>query len=265
MNNTENKPCVNVFIPCCMDLYNPDIAKNFISLLYILGFYPNYNPEQTCCGRDFYFSGDINTAKELGMKFTRLINTAYPTIFPTTACSGYIKSYFPKIYHNTSIHNDVKILLKNTFEISDFIVNQLKITTLGNRFNNRVYYFKTCQAKNVYQLGNEPEILLRNTKDIDLLEHEDENLCCGGNNNLYLQNNELSEKLLENLVGKAYQSGAQVITTTDIHCLQHIESYINTQNIQISTKHVIDIYISGLSKKNTKNLNTNAENSLNQC
>jgi Fe-S oxidoreductase len=56
----------------------------------------------------------------------------------------------------------------------------------------------------------------------------------------------MSDELLKKLIEDAYNSGAQAITTTDIHCLQHITSYLNTLDIQLTPVHVVEIYASGL-------------------
>ena len=245
MENTDNQP-VNVFIPCCMDLYNPEIAEKFMRLIWKLGLQIHYNPQQTCCGRQFYFSGQKEVAEEFGIKFTKLLKLNFPVLFPTTACPAYIKHYFPKMFHNTHTHHEVKILINQVFEISDFIVNKLGKKCLGNKYNNRVYYFKSCQARNLYGLGDEPETLLRNTEGLDLIVRPENDLCCTGNNDFYLHNPQMSDELLKRLIEDAYNSGAQVITTTDIHCLQHITSYLNTLDVQLTPLHVVEIYASGL-------------------
>ena len=49
-----------------MDMFTPSTAWSVINVLEKLGEPVIYNPEQTCCGRKFYYEGDIETARELG-------------------------------------------------------------------------------------------------------------------------------------------------------------------------------------------------------
>ena len=67
---------VNLFIPCEMDMFSPSVAQSVVRLLEKLGLEVHYNADQTCCGRNFYFSGEIETAKELGAKM--MLNTRTP-------------------------------------------------------------------------------------------------------------------------------------------------------------------------------------------
>ena len=95
-------------------------------------------------------------------------------------------------------------------------------------------------------MENEPEILLQNTKGLDLLVDESLNLCCGANGNFATTNPEASDKLLEQIVENIYKKGVQYITSTDIECLQHIEAYLSSHNLGIEVIHIADILNSGL-------------------
>ncbi|MEG1556535.1 MAG: (Fe-S)-binding protein, partial [Bacteroidales bacterium] len=75
---------VNLFIPCCMDMFNPLIPNSVISVLERLGDSCVYNVAQTCCGRRFYVEGEIELAKELGEKLMSEFNVHLPMIVPTT-------------------------------------------------------------------------------------------------------------------------------------------------------------------------------------
>ena len=62
---------VDAFIPCFIDQFYPETAKNFIILLERAGCKVNYNPEQTCCGQPAFNSEYWEEAKTVGMKKNR--------------------------------------------------------------------------------------------------------------------------------------------------------------------------------------------------
>jgi L-lactate dehydrogenase complex protein LldE len=46
-------------------------------------------------------------------------------------------------------------------------------------------------------------------------------------------------------VGKALETGAEYIVSTDSSCLMHQEAYIRKQNLPIKTIHLVDILAHG--------------------
>jgi len=234
---------INVFIPCCMDMFAPSVARSTFAVLECLGDEIIYNPDQTCCGRKFYQAGELDLAKELASKLIAEYDLNYHTVVPTTSCVGYIKNYYKELLENTAEVSVIRAFTQNIFELCYYIVNIKAIEKLGNTFNHRVFYFKSCSARNLYKLDDEPELLLSNTKGLDLLTDNELITCCGANSHFALANPEVSDILCNQIIMRAYQMGAQYITSTDMHCLQHIDSTLNTLDITLETIHIADILL----------------------
>ena len=92
-------------------------------------------------------------------------------------------------------------------------------------------------------MDDEPELLLSNTVGLDLLIDNDLKTCCGGNSHFSTSNTEVSDILCQQIIDRAYQMGAQYITSTDVHCLQHIDAILNTLDIALETIHIADILV----------------------
>ena len=234
---------INLFIPCCMDMFSPSVSRSVIAVLERLGDEIVYNPEQTCCGRRFYQTGELELAKELAGKLISESELKYPTVIPTTSCVGYIKNYYKDLLTNSVEVNVLRDFTRNIYELCYYIVNIKAIEKLNNTFNHRVFYFKSCSARNLYKLDDEPELLLSNTKGLDLLLDPNLNSCCGANSHFAIANPEVSDALCNQIIERAYQMGAQYITSTDMHCLQHIDAVLNTLDITLETIHIADILL----------------------
>lgn len=244
MSSLQTQHTVNVFIPCSMDMFSPAIPYSVMQVLEKLGEKCYYNEESTCCGRKFYMEGAIECAKQLGEKLMSEYNPKYPIVIPSAACVGHIKNYYKKLFENVSVPAELKMFTQNVYELCDYIVNVKKVTNLGNRFSHRVFYFKSCSARNLYKLGNEPEILLSNTKGLDLLTDPDMLDCCSANGRFGMANTATSDRMLEKIINRMYNMGAQYVTSTDIHCLQYMDSFIQSQGIGIEVIHIADILAS---------------------
>lgn len=234
---------VNLFIPCSMDMFSPAIPYSVVGLLEKLGDKIYYNPESTCCGRKFFMEGAIDCAKQLGEKLMSEYDPKFPMVVPSSACVGYIKNHFRKLFENVTVPAQLKQFTHNIYELCDYIVNVKGITSLGNTFNQRVFYFKSCAARNMYKMGNEPETLLSNTRGLDLLTDDEINFCCSANGRFAIRNSEVSDSMLKEIVDKVYNLGAQYITSTDIHCLQYIDAHIQSRGGGVEVIHIADILV----------------------
>ena len=233
---------VNLFIPCEMDLFSPSVAQSVIHLLEKLGLEVHYNSEQTCCGQCFYFSGEMENARELGAKMmSEYEGSKFPLVIPSAACAGFIRKYYSQLLTNVSVVNDLKNFVTNTYELCDFLVNHLGVTSLNNHFPQRVFYFKSCAARNMYEMEDEAEILLKNTNGLDLLTDNEMTDCCSANGRFSVINSETSDRMIEKIVTKIYSMGAQYVTSTDINCLQHFDAFIQSKGMGLEVIHIADI------------------------
>jgi L-lactate dehydrogenase complex protein LldE len=222
-------------------MFSPTVPHSVFTVLERLGDEVIYNQEQTCCGRRFYQMGELELAKELATKLISEYDLKHPIITPTTSCVGYIKNFYKELLENSAEVSLVRSITQNIYELCYYIVNIKAIEKLDNTFSHRVFYFKSCSARNLYKLDDEPELLLSNTKGLDLLIDNNLNTCCGANSHFAQANPEISDNLCNQIIERAYQMGAQYITSTDIHCLQHIDAVLNTLDITLETVHIADI------------------------
>lgn len=239
MSNTKN--IVNVFVPCCMDLFVPASAQSMMSVLERLGDECLYVSELTCCGRQFYIRGDRDTASKLAYQLTSAFDNEYDIVVPSPACAGFIKNTYGDLTSMQSFPKAVGHITKRTFELCDYIVNEKKVTCLGNNFPHKVFYFQSCSERNSYRSGNEIITLLENTGGLKLFMDLSMNTCCSANGGSAFHNHELSEFLLKMIVDRALESEAEFITCSDVHCLQYIDAYLQQEGIDIETASIPQI------------------------
>ena len=231
MTNTKN--IVNVVIPCCMDMFVPTAAKATISVLEKLGDECYYNEDQTCCGRQFFLRGDHDTASHLAYQLTMFFDNERNIVVPSAACAGYIRNYYANLIDTQALPKSVKHVTQKTFELCDYIVNEKHVTELGNSFPEKVFYYQSCAVRNLYRSGDEAEVLLRNTKGLELFTDPTLNLCCSANGDFAMHNHEMSEFLLKKIVDRILETGAEFVTCADLHCLQYIDAYIQAEDIDL--------------------------------
>ncbi len=237
---------VDAFIPCFIDQVFPDTGFNMIKLLQKLGVEVHYNPNQSCCGQMAFNSGFWDEAKTMGEKFIKDFPHNRPVVSPSASCSGMVKNNYSKLFHNSALHNEYKVLKNNTYEISDFIVNVLKKDDVGAEFNHKVTFHESCAGKREYGLTHEVRTLLKNVKGLELVEMKEADSCCGFGGTFSVKFEGISTAMAQQKVENALETEAEYIVSTDASCLMHIQGYIDKHKLPIKTIHIVDILAANL-------------------
>ncbi len=237
---------VDIFIPCFIDQVYPQTGFNMVKVLEKAGVKVHYNTNQTCCGQFAFNSGYWDEAKKLGTKFIKDFSNNRPIVGPSASCIGYIKNFYDELFYNSAYHNNYKQLQRNIFEITDFLVNVLKIDDFGSVFEHKVTYHDSCAALREYGLQNEPRQLLKNVKGLELVEMKDTDVCCGFGGTFSVKFEPISTAMAQQKVQNALDTGAEYIVSTDSSCLMHQYGYIKKHNLPIQIAHIVDVLASGI-------------------
>jgi len=236
---------VDLFIPCFIDQIYPETGMNMVKLLEKLGVDVFYNPNQTCCGQMTFNSGAWDDTKKLGEKFMKDFPNDRSIVGASASCIGFIRNYYPWLFHNTGLHYEYKQVKKNIYEITDFLVNVLNVEDVGATFNHSVTYHDSCAALREYGLKDEPRKLLARVKGLELREMKDNEVCCGFGGTFSAKFEPISTAMAEQKINNALETGAEYIVSTDSSCLMHQQAYIDKHNLPIKTIHIVDVLASG--------------------
>lgn len=232
---------VDIFIPCVIDQFYPQTGWNFIKVLEKAGCSVNYNTEQTCCGQAAFNAGYWDECKEIGSKFIKEFVFDRYIVSPSYSCVGMVKNQYSELFFNTVLHNEYKQVQRNIYEISSFLVNVLKVTDVGAEYIGNAVFIDTCSISGECSKQQEAIILLSNVKGLKLLNLENPNQCCGFGGMFAVKNEPLSVKLGEEKINDAINAGAEIIISTDVACLMHLDGIIKKKNLPLKTMHLVDV------------------------
>lgn len=236
---------VDIFIPCFVDQLFPETAFNMVKVLEKVGCEVNYNPGQTCCGQPAFNAGHWDIAKEIGEKFINEFKEDRYIVAPSASCVGMVKNYYPDLFNNTSLHNDYTRVRKNVIELSDFLVNVLKISDVGATLNGLATYHDSCAGLRECGIKQEPRKLLEKVRGLELKEMEGTDTCCGFGGLFAVKFEAISVSLAEQKVESAVKTGAKYLISTDLSCLMHMDGYIKKNNLPLEVKHLADVLAGG--------------------
>ena len=236
---------VSVFIPCCVDQFSANTGFNIIKLLKDMELDVDYPLEQTCCGRIAYYEGDKETAKKLGEMLLDNFEHSDFIVGCSSLCTTYMKRCFGKLFHNSGYHYNYSKFITKLYDFSDFVVNVLKIQSIDNAaFPHKVAFIDDVSSYNESGLYSEPRTLLSNVEGLELIKLDNELISCGYNELFASHFEPISTELARRKVQDAIDKGVEYITSTDMGCLLHLQSYINKAKLPIKCKHIVDILAS---------------------
>jgi len=238
---------IQLFIPCYIDQLYPETGFNTIKVLEKAGCKVHYNPKQTCCGQPAFNSGYWKETAELAEKILNDFRPDLPIVSPSGSCSSFIIHHYQKVLADRPDLLDQHLKMKDKiYELSDFLVNILKVKDLGAKFPHTVTFHDSCSALREYGIKDEPRILLSHVEGLELIEMEESETCCGFGGTFAVKNKAISSAMAEKKVLNAMATNAEYIVSTEASCLLNINGYCKKNNLPIKGIHLADILASGL-------------------
>ncbi len=204
-----------------------------------------YNTNQTCCGQPAFNAGFQNEAKEVCNKFLKDFETHDYIVAPSASCVGFVRNYYLKLFNNSSIHNNVKILSERIFEFSEFMINILGVDDVGASLEGKATYHDSCAALRECKIKTEPRKLLNKVKGLEIIEMNDVETCCGFGGMFAIKFESISIAMADQKISNAKETGAQYLISTDMSCLMQLDGYARYKHENIQVMHLADVLASG--------------------
>jgi L-lactate dehydrogenase complex protein LldE len=237
---------VQLFIPCYIDQLYPQTGLNTVKVLEKAGCKVLFNNNQTCCGQPAFNSGYWGEASTLAEKFLNDFHPTSPVVSPSGSCTSFVKHHYHKLMEARpellAKHTELK---SKVFELSDFLVNVLKVDQLGAKFEHKVTFHDSCSALREYGIKNEPRQLLSQVEGLEIVEMEEAETCCGFGGTFAVKHPSISAAMAQKKVESALATGVKYIVSTEASCLMNINGYCTKNGIAIQGVHLADILASG--------------------
>ena len=240
-------PTVQLFITCLVDSFFPEVGEAMVSVLRRAGANVDFPRDQTCCGQPAFNSGYWDEAGSLAEKFLSDFQPDMPIVSPSGSCSSFVIHHYHKLLKDKPELLARHTLMKSkTYELSDFLVNVLKVEKLGAKFPHKVTFHDSCSALREYGIKDEPRRLLAQVEGLELIEMEECDTCCGFGGTFAVKNKAISTAMAEKKVENAVATGAEFVVSTEASCLMNINGYCAKHNSSVKGIHLADILASGL-------------------
>lgn len=244
---------VGLFIPCYINSVFPQVGVASYKLLKSLGVEVDYPLNQTCCGQPMANAGFEHESVELAKHFDELFKDYDYIVGPSASCVAFVRDHYGKLLagetHRCASEGRI-------YDICEFIHDQIRPTELKASFPHKVSIQNSCHGVRLLHLSSPSEMnipyynklrdLLSLVKDIEIVEPERPDECCGFGGMFAVEEREVSGRMGRDKVQRHIDTGAEYIVGADSSCLMHQNGIISRDHLPIKTIHIVEILAAGL-------------------
>jgi len=232
---------VTLFATCLVDMFQGNVGKATVELLEHLGCDIDFPQTQICCGQPSYNSGYVEETKPAMKKMIEAFQDAEYIVCPSGSCA-YMFHEYQHIFKDDPVWGPrAKELAKKTFELTQFIVDVLKIEDVGATFHGKVTYHTSCHMTRLLGVKKAPFQLLKNVKGLEYVELPGKENCCGFGGTFSVKMGQISEQMVDEKVCHIEETGADYIIGADAGCLMNIGGRIGRKEKPIQVLHIAEV------------------------
>lgn len=192
-------------------------------------------------------------ARPLVRKFDELFRGYDYVVAPSASCAAYVRFFHPGLLGKKAEECEAA---GKTTDLVEFLHDILQVKELPARFPHKVSVHNSCHG--VRELGlsspserNVPRFnkivdLLRLVRDIEVVEPERPDECCGFGGMFAVEEQAVSTRMGQDKLRRHMETGAEYITGPDSSCLMHLQGVARKLGQDIKFIHVAQILSSGL-------------------
>lgn len=232
---------ISLFIPCLTEHLYPESALSMVKIFRHLGHEVEYVEDQTCCGQPAFNSGYQKEIISAAERFIKLFKDKKYIVAPSGSCVTMVRVFYKTLDISGDLRSPLQDLCSKIFEFSEFMVDMLKVDSLGGSFAHKVTYHDSCHLNRELGVSRQPRKLIQSIKDIDFQEMEQSDLCCGFGGTFSYKVKDVSLVMVARKCQFIEESGAEFCIGADSSCLMNIEGYFKKHNKPIRTMHIADL------------------------
>ncbi|SOB99075.1 L-lactate dehydrogenase complex protein LldE [Ureibacillus xyleni] len=232
---------VTLFATCLVDMFQGNVGKATVELLERLGCEVDFPTTQVCCGQPSYNSGYVEQSKGSMKNMIKTFEQAEYVVTPSGSCAYMFKEY-PHIFKNDAEWEPKAQQLANkTYELTDFIVNVLKIENVGARLDGKATYHTSCHMTRLLGVKDAPIKLLKNVEGLEYVELPGKERCCGFGGTFSVKMGNISGQMVDEKVCNVEETEADILIGADAGCLINIGGRIGRTGKPIRVMHIAEV------------------------
>ncbi|MEA1052556.1 (Fe-S)-binding protein [Lamprobacter modestohalophilus] len=239
---------VSLFVPCYIDVFEPQVGIATLELLRRFGIDPTYPLDQTCCGQPMVNAGCHAEAAATEAHFVRTFADCDYIVVPAGSCAHQVRDHMTAVEQT----DEVRAVRARTFDLVEFLHDILKVEAFPwAEFPHKVSYHNNCNALRGIGHGSASELreapfskpldLLRKVKGIEIVEKARPDECCGFGGTFSVFEPAVSVKMGQDKVRDHVQCGAEYVVSADSSCMLHQKGCATRLGLPLKFLHIAEV------------------------
>ena len=231
-----------MFTGCVMDAWQRSTHLNTAGLIGAVGAtYALPRKGGDCCGALHVHAGLHDDATRLAQRVIESMPGNAPILVNSAGCGAAMKDYGELLGTD-----DARAFAARVVDITEWLADRVAELPTHTGQRSRVIVQDPCHLQHVQGVHDPVRILLNHVADV--VELDDEALCCGAGGAYSALQPELAGKIKERKltsITRAHeQSGAEVVSSGNPGCSMHLAASLDARSMDI--KHPVDIVADAL-------------------
>ncbi|MDQ0243829.1 L-lactate dehydrogenase complex protein LldE [Bacillus fengqiuensis] len=232
---------VSLFVTCLVDMFQSGAGKATVELLERLGCEIDFPESQVCCGQPAYNSGYVKESKEAMKNMITTFEHSEYVVTPSGSCGTMFKEY-PHVFKGDSVWEPkAQALADKTYELTQFIVDVLKVEDVGAKLNGKATYHTSCHMTRLLGVKEAPFKLLSNVEGLEFEALPNAHNCCGFGGTFSVKMGQISEQMVDEKVQCAVDTGADYLIGADCGCLMNIGGRMERKGHPVKVMHIAEV------------------------
>ncbi|PAF47999.1 oxidoreductase [Helicobacter sp. 12S02634-8] len=231
---------VYFYSTCLGGVAYSDTCVNAIKLLQKEGVEVIFKKDQTCCGQPSYNSGYYEESKKIALYNVNLFEEDYPIIAPSGSCVGMMRHDYLELFEGSAEYSRVYDFSLRIFELSEFLDKRLGVRYQDQGTPVKITWHSNCHALRVAKIIDSSKALLRSLKNVELIELEREEECCGFGGTFSIKEPEISQAMVSDKIDDIQSRNVEYLISGDAGCLLNISGAMKKMGVKVKPMHLYD-------------------------
>ncbi len=201
-----------------------------------------FKKNQTCCGQPSFNTGYFDETKDVAMYNVNLFEGEYPIVVCGGSCAGMMSHDYLDLLRDRPDFAKVKNFSSRVTELSQYL------DSIGAKYEDKgepikVTWHSNCHALRAQHSIEASKKLLKQLKNVELVELQYEEECCGFGGTFAVKEPEISDAMVRNKIKDIENSGVKYLISGDGGCLLNIDGTMKKMGLDIRGIHLYDFLL----------------------
>lgn len=231
---------VQLMATCLCDAFYDDVARATVAVLEHAGCIVDFPEAQTCCGQPAFNGGDWPASRRVLRHTVDAFAGDVPIVVPSGSCAAMMHHGAPLEFESEPDRERVQSVGRRTWELADFLVNALNVTSWPGRYPAKIALHRSCHTRGS-DTGDAVLSLLQSIAGVEVVPFGEAEQCCGFGGTFAVTFPHISKAMGTLKLDHVLATKPDVLVSADMSCLMHLAGLAEKGGQPVKARHFAQI------------------------